>query len=160
MPDYSKSKIYKIASPNTSLIYIGSTIQLLHRRFGSHTKENGTTSKIVIDYGDAYIELIEEFPCENKEQLRKREGEVIKSRECVNRQVAGRSKSGWYQDNKERLLEKGRKYQQEHREERKDYLKQYYENNKDKYKQYYEQNREKQNAQRRLRRNKNKNLQN
>jgi hypothetical protein len=156
MPDYSKSKIYRIVSPNTPLVYIGSTIQLLSKRMGSHTKGNSTSSKVIIDYGGACIELIEEFPCENKEQLRKREGEIIKSNECINKSIAGRSRAEWYLDNKERLSEKGKKYLQEHREEKKQYLKQYYLENKEKERKYREKNREKRNAQQKELRNKKK----
>jgi hypothetical protein len=154
MPDYSKSKIYRIVSPNTPLVYIGSTIQLLSKRMGSHIKGNKTTSKLITDYGNARIELIEEFPCENKYQLRKREGEVIKSNECVNKYIAGRSKTEWYLDNRERLLEKGKKYDQERREDKKKYLRQYYTENKEKAKLYRKENREKINAQRKERRKK------
>lgn len=148
-----------ITSPNTPLVYIGSTTQLLSKRFGSHTKGNKTNSKIVLEYGDACIQLVEEYPCENKKQLNKREGEIIKNRECVNKQISGRTKEEWYKDNIERLLEKARKYQQEHREEKKEYLKHYYLKNKEKARKYREENREKINSQlKERRRNKNKNL--
>ena len=43
------------------------------------------SSKKVIEEGRAYIELLEDFPCERKEQLRKREGELIRATaNCVN----------------------------------------------------------------------------
>lgn len=146
MPDYSKGKIYMVASPNTNLIYIGSTTQSLSKRMGQHREKKRTESKVIIEAGDAYIELIEEFPCENIEQLNKREGEIIRSRECVNKAIAGRSKKEWYEENKEELLEKMKQYNTEHREEKIVYLKQYYQNNKEKFKKYSEDNKGKINA--------------
>ena len=85
--DYSLGKVYIIRSPNTEKVYIGSTIQSLSKRFSGHIKSyNNTCSKIVIEHGDAYIELLENVPCETKEQLLKREGELIRSTEnCINR---------------------------------------------------------------------------
>ena len=64
---YKKGKIYTIRFyDNNILIYVGSTIQSLYK-----------------DIDDWYIELYENFPCDNKEQLNKREGELI--RESKNR---------------------------------------------------------------------------
>ena len=37
-----------------------------------------------------YIELEEEFKCENIEQLRKREGEIIREKGTLNERIAGR----------------------------------------------------------------------
>ena len=103
MPDYSKGKIYQIISPNHPLPYIGSTTSLLCKRMAGHRTERKTKSRIVIDAGDAYIELIEEYPCENKEQLNRREGEVIRSRDCVNKQVAGRTGKEYREENKDTI---------------------------------------------------------
>ena len=66
MPDYSLGKVYCVRSYQTDKIYIGSTCQkYLSTRFQEHKRiTNKTTSKIIVDYGDAYIELLENFPCE------------------------------------------------------------------------------------------------
>jgi len=87
MPDYQQGKIYSIRSVSRpDLVYVGSTVQPLSKRFGRHkTPANHTTSKQVIDIGDAYIELIEMYPCDNIEQLRQREGEIMRSMDCVNK---------------------------------------------------------------------------
>jgi hypothetical protein len=62
------------------------------------------TSKILFEkYDDVRIELIEEFPCENKMELNKREGHYIRTLECVNKLVAGRTKKEWREDNKEKF---------------------------------------------------------
>ena len=92
-PDYSKGKIYIIRSPNTPSVYIGSTISQLHKRLSQHKQpSNKLTSKNIIDSGDAYIELLEDCPCENRNQLHKREGQLMRATEgCINRYVAGRT---------------------------------------------------------------------
>ena len=81
--DYSRGKIYKITSPNTDKIYIGSTISPLRNRFYIHVRDynkwfanNSSTycsSYKIIKEGDAKIELIEEFPCDSRLDLQARE---------------------------------------------------------------------------------------
>ena len=39
----------------------------------------------IIQYEDAYIELFELHPCNNKQELEKKEGEYIRNMECVNK---------------------------------------------------------------------------
>ena len=74
MPNYQNGKIYAIRSPNCEKYYIGSTTQLLCRRMVEHRclSHKVKSSKQIIDAGEAYIELIENFSCNNKEELRKR----------------------------------------------------------------------------------------
>lgn len=116
MPDYSKGKIYQIISPNHPLPYIGSTTVALSKRMTEHRRLRDCSSRIIIDAGDAYIELIEEFPCDNKEQLNKREGEVIRARECVNRRVAGQTIKEWYEINRITLSAKQKAYREANHE--------------------------------------------
>lgn len=95
-----------------------------------------------------YIELIEDFPCETKAELLKREGEFIREMDCINKHIAGRSKKQYVKDNAEKV----KKYKQKWCEENKDRLKidkrQNYEDNKAKYnaqsKANYQKNKEKQ----------------
>ena len=85
-PKYNNGKIYKITSNQTELIYVGSTIQELRRRFWQHTsKSMGSQclSREITKYGDARIQLIEEFPCNSKYELENREYEHM-SDLCVN----------------------------------------------------------------------------
>lgn len=98
MNKFLKAQIYTIRSYQTDDIYIGSTTQLLCRRFADHKnnykrylagKYNNVTSFKIIKYTDAYIELLEEFPCETKDQLHKREGELIRLHKCINKNIAG-----------------------------------------------------------------------
>ena len=63
-----------------------------------------TNCRLLFDeYGmeNCKIELLEDYPCENKEQLLKREGYYIQNNDCVNRCVAGRTINEWKEDNKE-----------------------------------------------------------
>jgi hypothetical protein len=119
MPEYSLGKIYKIYSPgNPSLTYVGSTIQPLSVRFGGHKREykrykkgkcNYTTSFKIFDESDDYkIELIENVPCDSKEQLLRAEGKYIKEMNCVNKRKSWRSE----EDNKKYQRQYHRQYNQ------------------------------------------------
>jgi len=144
--DYKKGKIYCIRSYKTDDIYIGSTCSPLNKRFWQHKKNhrrwkegkkvNGiTTSWYIIEHGDAYIELMEEYPCDNKQQLRKREGEYIRENECINKNIPGRTKkecdADYYKKNGNRIRNRRNKYYQENKEEHKEYMSKYYQENKE-----------------------------
>lgn len=148
MPDYSKGKIYSIRSHQTDAIYIGSTTSLLSRRLSNHRSDynrflNGkskqySTSYIILEYDDAYIELIETCPCSTGEELHAREGYYIRSMDCVNKCVPGRTKHEkeemrkqyyegnrdksmedsrrWYWNNRDKSLEDNRKYRLENKD--------------------------------------------
>ena len=60
MPDYNKGKIYKIVSPNSDKIYIGSTIRPLKERFWAHMSNwrNGKNRHSTIG---AYIATVMSF---------------------------------------------------------------------------------------------------
>ena len=154
--DYQKGKIYTIRCyDDDSLIYVGSTTQPLAVRWGDHKKccyqDNPKVSicKLMKDKGrdKFYMELYEDFPCERKEQLIKREGEVQRLIATVNKVVAGRTNAEWYIDNKEQIAEKDRKYYENNKEKILYGRKKYYENNREKSlhrrKKYYENNKEK-----------------
>jgi hypothetical protein len=133
MPDYQNAKIYKIWSPMGNEIYIGSTIQKLYARLSAHKTKGGCSSKILFEkYDDVRIELIEYFPCDNKEQLNKKEGEYIRKLDCVNRCIAGRTFKEWREDNKEHVKE----YYKEWHEDNKEHVKECRENNKEYKKEY------------------------
>jgi hypothetical protein len=99
-----------------------------HRKDYKRFKTGATTVvcssfKLLDEYGidNCKIELVEAYPCENKEELRKREGYWIKLEECVNKTVAGRTQREYYVDNRLKLLENN-----------KEYMKTYYIENRDK----------------------------
>lgn len=117
--DYKNGKIYKLICSETQQIYIGSTTQPLYKRLHHHkSKKNRCTSKDLIE---PKIFLIEDFPCERKEQLHARERHHIENTECVNLYIPIRFgdenqlienewKKKWYLRNKERLLKKHKEY--------------------------------------------------
>eukprot|EP01127_Copromyxa_protea_P012167 TRINITY_DN3138_c0_g1_i1.p1 TRINITY_DN3138_c0_g1~~TRINITY_DN3138_c0_g1_i1.p1 ORF type:complete len:115 (-),score=0.06 TRINITY_DN3138_c0_g1_i1:412-756(-) len=80
---YSRGKIYKITSPQTDMIYIGSTTEpTLARRMAGHRanyaqwregKRGFVTSFQLLEYNDCSICLVELFPCHTKDELAARE---------------------------------------------------------------------------------------
>ena len=142
MPDYQKGQIYKLWSPqgNDNEIYIGSTVQPLYKRKNTHKASKKCSSKILFEkYDDIRIELIEYFPCNNKQELGKKEGFYIRNNDCINKNIAGRTKKEYIQDNKEKIKE----YRNNNKEEKQEYDKEYRENNKDKIKEYRDNNKDK-----------------
>ena len=86
---YAKGKIYAIRSFKTDKFYIGSTCLDLSKRFYQHKQKFSYNNRFGGDYmtsaelfklgiEDCYIELIEEYKCESRMQLQKREGELIR----------------------------------------------------------------------------------
>ena len=122
MVNYQNGKIYAIRSSQTDEFYIGSTTkQYLSQRMVGHrnkmrfykntndTKDNMTSFKI-LQYDDAYIELIEAYPCNSKDELCSREGHHIRENKdlCCNRKIEGRTQAEYYVDHKEHLKAKSR----------------------------------------------------
>ena len=76
-----------------------------------------------------YIELIENHPCANKGELRKREGHFIREMGTLNSSVAGRTDKMWHQEfkdtkikeynelNRVKILETKKAYRIKHKEE-------------------------------------------
>ena len=101
MPDYKTAKIYTIrCRVDNNLIYVGSTTQQLSKRMVEHRSKHNKepsenfTKPLYVKMRELgieifYIELYEDFPCERKEQLEKREGEVIREIGTLNRVIAG-----------------------------------------------------------------------
>jgi hypothetical protein len=141
--DYKNGKIYTIRSYQTDDIYIGSTTQTLTKRLSKHKSDfkrwkKGTyhyvTSYELIKYNDFYIELLEVCPCSNKMELFRREGELIRSMDCINKNGNGRTtkeyKKEYYQENKEKIKEYKKEYYQENKEKLKIQMKEYRAKNK------------------------------
>ena len=145
--NYKNGKIYSIRSHQTDEIYIGSTTISLSQRLSKHKnnykryladKNNYITSFKILENDDAYIELVEEFPCDSRMQLCKREGEIIRATEnCVNRCIAGRTGKEYREENKERIKEYLKQYDISNKDKLNEYRKQYREANKDKIKEYH-----------------------
>ena len=125
MPDYTKSKIYKIT--DGELTYYGSTVQTLSARLRRHRHGRDCSLKILKELN---IELVEEYPCNSKKELLDRERYYIQNFECVNQVIPNRTSKEYCKDNAEILKIKRDQFYKENPT----YNKEYYEKNKDKVK--------------------------
>ena len=160
MPNFSKGKIYKLVSNKSSDVYIGSClVDLSKRLYGHKAPSNKCVSKgMFVNDAIISIVLIEDYPCENKNQLKARELHYITTINCINinkpfitdvNVVNGDSKE-WkkiYNDtNKEQITQYKAQYRETNKEQLLQKRKQYYETNKEqllqKQKQYHETNKE------------------
>ena len=102
--------VYKITSPNTDKVYVGSTTRTLHTRFRQHLKKcNPTTSKEIIDFGDAVIECLEEVDIDIMKQRERYYIELMRDK-CVNQVIPLRTLKEWWEDNKDYLYHHRRDY--------------------------------------------------
>ena len=156
--DYEKGKIYCIRNYINKDIYVGSSCQPLCKRLSWH--KSSMNKKCCAKYPlydkmrelgkeNFYIELLENYPCSNKEELRAREGHYIRQMGNLNKRIENRTKKQWAEDNaesvkaskdkyyenkKELVKERAKKHYEEHREAKIEYQKQYSEENKEKIK--------------------------
>ena len=129
MNRYEKGKIYKIVDVGYTKCYIGSTCESLSKRMGRHRQNyrrylNGKDDRFTSFYmfdevgvENCKVELVEAYPCNNKEELQRREGFYIKNTECVNKTVPLRTWKEWYDDNREENLRKFKSYHENHKDE-------------------------------------------
>lgn len=123
MSKYENAKIYKMISPN-GLIYIGSTTQTLAQRKASHkrkyknfllNKKDYTSSFLLFEEDENNIDivLLENYSCNSKEELHKKEREYIDLYECVNLRIPSRPfkeyLGEYYLKNKEKIKENNKK---------------------------------------------------
>ena len=123
-------KIYRIKSAQTPLPYYGSTFKPLSIRFSIHKAQYNQyvnkklkykcSSAILLQYDDVFIELVEEYPCNNKQELEARELEYILTMPCVN--IRGKGK--------QQTAEEYKVYQKEWRTKNIDYMKNYHKKRK------------------------------
>lgn len=115
-------KIYIIRNKiDENLLYIGSTFADLNYRFNRHKFQTTTRLHRYItetndDWDNWDIELYQEFECDNKEQLQKKEGDIIRlflndnPLGTLNKGIAGRTKKEYIQDNKEKIRDIRKRY--------------------------------------------------
>jgi hypothetical protein len=159
MPNYGNGKIYTIrCRTDDTMIYVGSTTQSLAVRWGSHKKDSRNEickNRLIYktingDWNNWYIELYELYPCNCKEELCKKEGEIIRLIATLNHVIPCRTKKEY--DEKYRYDNKGKisEYRNDNKEYYKNYNKEYHDNNKEYYnkynKEWYEANKEKRKA--------------
>ena len=134
MPDYSKGKIYKILDSIDDEIYVGPPIKALsqimaHHRLSLKQRPHIKLHTHMIELGieHFYIELIENFPCNDVYELKAREGHYIRQFGTLNMLIAGRTYKEWaethkehikhikqqyYEDNKQNVLNRCKQYKE------------------------------------------------
>lgn len=136
MTSLMTGRIYKIVSPNTHKIYVGSTFETLARRLCKHTYDwhnlAKSSVKYILDAGDFKIELLEEVEVEGKAQLRMKEQEWVEklSNIIVNKNRAFSTLEQRKQQNNERNKERY-KIDPEYREKQISYMKKYHDIHRD-----------------------------
>jgi hypothetical protein len=124
------------------LRYYGSTANFIKRKSQhkinyerwveeGRPNKNKCSSVFILDNGDWRMEKIDEIDGERWE-ARKKEGEYIKNNDCVNINIASRSRKEWRKDNKYKLAEYKKQYQIDNKEKIAEYKKQYQIDNKEK----------------------------
>ena len=107
--NYKQAKIYKIITTKDDMVYVGSTaLEYVTSRYATHkyNARKGETTKLYnhmrkVGVENCNIVLIEQYPCENSNQLRRREQHYIDEyRErygemCVNTTDAFQNKQRW-----------------------------------------------------------------
>lgn len=105
MNKYSNAKIYEIVNVFTPeeieagakvLRYIGATICPLVKRVTTHKSEarrgtNQCRAHLVIENGPFEANILELYPCKDRDELTTREAHYIRTLECVNKNVPARS---------------------------------------------------------------------
>lgn len=138
---YHHGKIYTIRSHMTDKFYIGSTVNVLSKRMATHrghykaykdSKYHNVSSFIILQYDDAKIELLETFKCETKNELEKREGELIREYRdsCVNMFIPCRTAKEYREDNNDKIVERRKKYYEDNQDNVLERSKKYYKDNK------------------------------
>ena len=126
MTSYANGKIYGIRSYQTGDVYYGSTVSTLTKRLSQHKKDykqwqrtgkKYITSFEIVKHGDAYIELVELFPCDFRSELEQREGQIIRlNDDAVNKIIAGRTQQQYRKDNIEQISAQKKQYRKDNSE--------------------------------------------
>jgi len=144
MNNYQHGKIYQITDNKNQQYYIGSVARPLINRWTQHVNSylhnrNVCSVKDIFNtYGinNCSIQLIEEYPCNSRTELTRREGEVIKEMRArglniVNKILAGRTRKEHYIDNKQIINTNNKAYYIANKQKALAFNKAYYIANKD-----------------------------
>lgn len=132
---YSNGRVYYIENLVTNEKYVGSTTKPLERRFSDHKAclkagkdKNRKIYAAIEEHGiqNFDINLIEEYPCNSKKELRLREAHYIMLFDTIEHgynknlpivDVDEKTyKYEWYESNKERILEMRKSWYEKNRE--------------------------------------------
>jgi hypothetical protein len=169
--NFKNAKIYKITNDYNDEVYVGSTCNTLIKRFSVHKcdaerekNKNRPIYKLINELGFERfrIELICDYPCEDKYQLRQKEGEYIRQMGTLNKFIAGRTKHcedykqlkkeydiHYREQNKDHLKILHQEYVEKNKDVIKEYKQTWFQNNKEKLKEHYNLHKDKINAKRR-----------
>lgn len=148
MVNYQKGKIYKLQC-NDGHFYIGSTCNELRIRLGCHKTLSKTRLEMKVykhinsvGWDSVSIILVENVPCESKEELKKKEDEFLMkelnnelclncNRACKTQQKDTRDRREYREQNKEYIAARAKAYREKHKERIKAREKAYREANKE-----------------------------
>lgn len=129
-----KGVVYRIFSPTRPELgcYIGSTLLGIKRRMAIHRCSHRAFLKGAAGYcssfrvlgaaNDAVCEPLQEVEVERKDELKRLEGDYIRTVEgCVNAKVAGRTDRERYKEKEGELRERARAYYQLNRDRKREY---------------------------------------
>lgn len=136
---YHNGKIYKLVSNSDDKIYVGSTCMSLAKRKADHkTNSKKMSERHVykhfneIKWNNVDIILIEQFKCENKMELERRERYWIETlKPELNKNIPTRTDREYYEDNRDAILENKKAYYVDNKEIIKERDRAYYAAKKD-----------------------------
>jgi len=166
MVNYQLGKIYKIVNDVNDNFYIGNTAEKnLSNRMATHRRNNDCMSKSLgVDLKECNIILIENYPCNDKQELRRREREYFDKykKECkevfLNKNrpirlegeekiIIRNQKKEYYEKNKKIINEKKKEIYEKNKKtilkKRKEYVNKNKQIISNKQKEYYEKNKDK-----------------
>jgi len=117
MVNYNNGKIYKIVCDDTNKVYYGSTTNTLSRRMVQHRSQKRC---VYNEMTNPKICLVEDVPCERKEQLFQRERYFIENNECINKRIPARTPQEWRNDNKDKRKIIDKRYYDKNKEKQKE----------------------------------------
>jgi group I intron endonuclease len=138
--NFENAVIYKITNDFNSDIYIGSTCNTLTKRFSGHKTDANQEKnkskplyKLINEIGfDRFrIQLIEKYPCEDRYQLRQREGKYIRELGTLNINIAGRLTCDYHVEKKEEIKQNEKIYRDANKGKISERKKKYYDSNKE-----------------------------
>jgi len=104
--------IYSLTCSNPNLIYYGSTTKSLNERLINHRSKK-CTSRILFEWGNVKINMLEEIEFEDKQELLDRESYYIRNLKCVNKVIPNRTvkeyRDDYYKKNRDEILNKQKK---------------------------------------------------
>jgi hypothetical protein len=153
MPNYQNTLIYTLGAEDTDKVVVGHTAVPLWRRMAQHRYDAKINKKLtsceIFKYSNPFIKLYEAYPCNNVQEAREREGEVIRLFQqkgiCLNHRVENRTRNEWENTNKDILKEKSKQWREANKNVIREKKKAYHEANRnvilEKQKAYREANR-------------------